>query len=126
METIHSEKEKELVESARDFLAGYRLCEDMLHLRKYERKRLDKEEVCHCEEILCGCEALWRSRMEEVRCLLTGMKNGREKMILYYHYIRGESIERASDLLGFSRRTGYRAHRHALLVVGATLKRLKK
>ena len=103
------------VEGVRNFLSGYRLCMDMLDLRRYEKKRgRFADEPIECEDILSGNEAYWRARMFEVKALVDRMKNGREKLILYYHYIRGESIEHIANTLGVSRRTGYRLHQRAL------------
>ena len=64
--------------------------------------------------------------MTEVGNLIAGMKNGREKIILYYHYIKGESIEHSADILGVSRRTGYRIHQRGLLMASFLYERLKK
>ena len=113
------------IEAAKDYLCGYQLCLDMLNLRKYERKRAYRfPDECSCEDVLQGNEAFWKARMYEVEHLIASLRNGREKFILYYHYIKGESIEHSADLLGISRRTGYRMHRKGLLVVGAVLERL--
>ncbi len=112
------------IEAAKDYLSGYQLCLDLLNLRKYERHRAKRfEEECSCEDILQGNEAFWKARMYEVEHLVASLRNGREKIILYYHYIKGESIERSADFLGISRRTGYRMHRKGLLVVGSILER---
>jgi len=114
--------ERSRAEAARDYLSGYRMCADMLHLQRYERKRAKAfEELCRCEDVLMGNEAFWRARMFEVEQLIGSLRNGREKLMLYYHYVRGESVERAADLLGVSRRTGYRIHRRGLLVIGILL-----
>ena len=119
--------QKNRAEAARDYLSGYRMCVDMLHLQRYERKRAKAfEELCRCEDVLMGNEAFWRARMFEVERLIGSLKNGREQLMLYYHYIRGESVERAADLLGVSRRTGYRIHNRGLLVVGILLERERK
>ncbi len=112
-----AELEKESIEAVREFLCSYQLCLDMLDLRKYERKRVRHfDDPCVCEDILAGDEAYWRVRLYEVGALLGRMKNGREKLILYYHYVRGESIEHAANLIGVSRRTGYRLHARGLLM----------
>lgn len=109
------ETKTESIEEVRDFLCSYQLCLDMLELRKYERRRAHRfDDVCVCEDILAGDEAYWRVRLYEVSALLGKMKNGREKLILYYHYVRGESIEHAANLIGVSRRTSYRLHARGL------------
>ena len=110
--------EEARISRVRDFLCGYQMCLEMLNLKKYERKRARVfDEEADCEDILAGGEAYWRARMFEIKSLIESMRNGREKLILYYHYIRGESIERAADLLGVSRRTGYRIHRKGLFAI---------
>lgn len=114
-------------EAARDFLSGYQLCLDMLHLRKYERRRAKEfEEPEGCEDVLNGNEAYWKARIYEVQALISSMKNGREKIILYSHFLRGESVERAADLLGVSRRTGYRIYHKGLYIAGTLLEKSKK
>ena len=116
----------ERIALARDFLSGYRVCEALLGVRRYERKRarkIDLEET-DCEALLLGDEATWRMRMYEVEHLIASLSNSKEKIILYYRYIKGESVEHVSDLLGFSRRTGYRLLNRGLLAVGSRLKRM--
>lgn len=118
------EQEEKMIGAAREYLSGYRVCVDMLNLGRYERRRKKPfGEECHSEDIMQGNEALWQARMLEIEHLLASLRNGREKMVLYYHYIKGESVERSADLLGFSRRTGYRVHRRGLLLAGTALLR---
>lgn len=115
------------IERVKDFLNSYRMCAQMLNLRRYERRRRDRLEECEWDsDLMGGGEAYWRARMLEVRSLIESMRNGREKLMLYYHYIRGESIEHASDLLGFSRRTGYRVHSRALFAISFLYERRRK
>ncbi len=119
--------DEERINRARNFLCGYQMCVDMLHLRRYERRRSQGfEEVCDCDDLLACDEVFWRARMFQIKSLIDSMKNGREKALLYYHYICGESIDRASDLLDISRRTGYRLHQKALLAVSFLLDRFQK
>ena len=119
--------EEAQIERVKDFLCSYRMCAQMLQLRRYERKkRVLSEEYEWETDLLGGGEAYWRARMLEVRSLIESMRNGREKLMLYYHYIRGESIEHAADLLGFSRRTGYRVHSRALFAVSFLYERRRK
>ena len=115
------------IEAVRNYLCGYQLCVDMLNLKKYERKRARVFcEECDCDSILAGNEAFWRAQMFEIASLIASMKNGREKLILYYHYVRGESIEHAADLLGVSRRTGYRIHNKGLMMASFLYERMRK
>ncbi len=121
------EEQNNIAEEARDFLCGYQLCIDMLNLRKYERKRARVfDEACSCEDILSGDESYWKARIYEVATLLGNMKNGREKMVLYYRYVRGESLEAAARLIGISRRTAYRLWHRGLLNAGMLLQKKQR
>ena len=90
------------VEEVRNFLREYWVCRQMLNLRRYERKRWGRpEEPDGVEALLLAGEACWMARMREVEALVGLMRNGREKLVLYYHYIRGESASTGAvaDLL---------------------------
>ena len=103
------------VEQIRNFLCSYRFCADMLNLRRFERRRAQAFlDPCDCNDVLTGNEQFWRSRMMEVGTLINSMPNGNEKLLLYYHYIHGESIEYIGKALGVSVRTSYRLHGKAL------------
>ena len=115
------------METARNFLCGYQLCADMLGLRRFERKRAHAFcDPCECEDVLQGSERFWRARMHEIGTLINSMPNGREKLMLYYHYIHGESIEHIGDVLGVSRRTSYRIHTKALRLASELFECRKK
>ncbi len=122
------EKEQdERIEEVRSFLRGYLMCQDMLQLRRYERKRAARAEMPEdLNSILLGNEAFWRCRMYQVKALIAAMRNGREKLMLYYHYMAGESIEHAANLLDVSRRTGYRMHERGLRTAAALYQRMQK
>ena len=118
VEATKKSAQDQLIEATRNFLCSYQVSLDMLNLRKTERKRARVfDDPFECGDVLAGGEAFWKARMYEVRSLLASMRNGREKVILYYHYIRGMSIEHAADMMGISRRTGYRLHQKGLLIV---------
>ena len=106
------------MEEVRNYLCSYSLCAEMLEFHRYERKRAPRfSDPCQCEEILLGNPRFWRARMYSVGRLISLLPNGREKLVLYYHYIHGESIEHVSDVLDVSRRTGYRAHMRGLYML---------
>ena len=114
------------VQTAKNYLCGYQLCLQMLELHAYKRQRQWRfDELCDCSDLLEGNELVWRARMYEIEKLVSSLLGARERLILYYHYLRGESVERAAELVGVSRRTGYRAYRRGLFVVGCILERKK-
>ena len=119
-------KELQAMEEAKDFLNGYRLCRELLGLQRYERKRNVRIEACSDETLLAGDEAFWRARIHTIYSLLEKMKNGREKLMLYYHFIKGDSVERIAVRLGVSRRTGFRICTRGLLEFYRFLEALKK
>ena len=127
MRMMENRKEETEFETlARNFFCGYQLAMDLLNLRKYERKRGKRfEEEGDCEDVMNGCEADWRERIDEVRTILMRMKNGREKTMLYYHYVKQMSVERIADIIGVSRRSGYRIHKRALIIAGSMISRLQ-
>ena len=126
-EQIEIDKDAVRIEAVRNFLCSYQLSADMLHLKRYERKRAYRfDEEFDCEDVLAGNEAFWRARMYAVGSLIEKMKNGREKLMIYYHYVRGESIEHAANLLDVSRRTGYRLHERGLRSASFLYERMKK
>lgn len=116
------------IAEVKEFLRGYRLCAEMLSLSRYENKRTEPTEdvALLAAGLPTGNEAIWRAQMYEVEHLIGYLRNSREKLVLYWHYIRGESIERTADLLGISRRTGYRLHHRGLTVAGSIFARMKK
>ena len=126
-EQIEIDKDAVRIEAVRNFLCSYQLSADMLHLKRYERKRAYRfDEEFDCEDVLAGNEAFWRARMYAVGSLIEKMKNGREKLMIYYHYVRGESIEHTANLLDVSRRTGYRLHERGLRSASFLYERMKK
>ena len=116
------------IEEVRNFLCSYQFSFDMLNLHRYERRRarVHFDEEYECNDLMAGDEKLWEARMCDVRTLISSLRDGREKLILYYHYIRGMSVEHAADMIGVSRRTGYRMHKRGLLLCSFLYENMKK
>ena len=53
-------------------------------------------------------DALLNARMMEIRHFVVTLPDCREKMLLYYRYIRGHSMETCAELMNVSRRTVFR------------------
>ena len=117
---------EETCTAAQELLRSYQLCAEMLYLRRDEKERAaDAGDDTPQTGLLAGSEAYWQAQMYEAEQLIAALRSGREKLLLYYRYIRGESVEHAADLLGVSRRTGYRLHRRGLLAAEELLSRLR-
>lgn len=121
MASIEESDRKEILE----YLSGYRYCVEMLQLRQYERIHPSPIEDPVDETLLFGNEAFWKSRMMEIGILIGSLPNGRAKLLLHYRYVKGMSVERVSDLLGVSRRTGYRLHDKGLFLASIAYKKRK-
>ena len=100
------------------FLRGYRTSEKLARIEEKEIKWLERMGETVENELLES--ALSRARMYRVRQFVMTMDNSIEKLFLYFHYIKGESVEKCSELLGVSRCTAYRIKKRALDI--ATLK----
>ncbi|MBE6546371.1 MAG: hypothetical protein E7668_02875 [Ruminococcaceae bacterium] len=94
-----------------NYLKGYCLNRRLLRLNRYEQEYFGWQAT---EEDLPGEEPLARARMFEIRHFITDMNNSTEKLLLYYHYIRGESVERCGELLNISRAGAYRLKKRAI------------
>ena len=119
-----TEEQKELIEN---YLESYRFCRRILSMKNYEDKYFDTMEW---ESETPAEFTVIRAKMYEVRHFILAMPNENGKVLLYYHYIRGDSVEKCAELLGISRSSAFRLKRRALakayLHSVATNKDLKK
>ena len=74
------------------------------------RKGRDDGET-FCEE---SDECFWRARMFAVRKFVMGVEVACYKQILFYHYIKGETVEGCAELMEISRRSAFRIKKRAL------------
>ena len=103
-----NDEQKELM---RNYLSSYRFCRRLLAMKNYEDKYFDTMEW---ESESPAEFTVARAKMYEVRHFILAMKNGNEKLLLYYHYVRGDSVEKCAELMGFSRSSAFRLKRRAL------------
>ncbi|MBQ8140138.1 MAG: DUF1492 domain-containing protein [Clostridia bacterium] len=105
--------EEEKIRLTDDYLKGYQLNRKLLRLDRYEKEYFHTDEG---DVEAFGEAPLARARMFEIRHFIMEMRNCDEKLMLYYHYIKGESVERCAELLGISRSTAFRMKRRALVL----------
>ena len=94
-----------------NYLKGYALNMKLLRLDRYERSYFGYKDG---EDSVFNDAPLARARMFEIRHFIMEMKNSDEKLLLYYHYVRGESVEKCAELLGISRSSAFRLKKRAL------------
>lgn len=59
-------------------------------------------------------ECFWRAKMFSVRRFVMGVDVACFKQLLFYHYIKSETVERCAELMGISRRSAFRIKKRAL------------
>ncbi len=109
--TEHIKISEEKIKETDSYLRGYGFSRKLIMLRNYEEKYFD---TCEWEKETPAEFSVARSKMYEVRHFVMTLDNSNEKLMLYYHYIRGESVEKCAELLGISRSSGFRLKRRAL------------
>ena len=112
---------EDIIRQTDTYLKGYMLNRRMLQLNIYENKQSLHSEW---EEESPGELSMARARMFEIRHNIMSLDNCDEKLMLYYHYIKGETIERCSELLGVSRSSGFRMNRRGLLMLAEKMKEI--
>ena len=94
-----------------NFLKGYALNRKLLVLDRYEKQFM---KASCTEEMIISEVAFARPRMYEIRNFIMSLENSDGKLLLYYHFIKGEPIEKCAELLGISRSSGFRLKNRAL------------
>ncbi len=101
----------EEIQKVEDYLRGYSFHQKMLDARSYEEEFFyPKEDRSDTRGDFCVA----RVKMFEIRHFIMGLENCDEKLLLYFHYVKGESIERCGEMLGVSRCTAFRIKKRAL------------
>ena len=101
---------EEEIREMEDYLRGYAFHEKMIAMDEMERSFFyDARKRGASSEL-----SLAQVRLFEIRHFVMGMENSMEKLLLYYHYVKGESVERCGELIGVSRSTVFRMKRRAL------------
>lgn len=87
------------------YLESYRLYRRMLDGNRHARSFFEAEnkEPKHLAD-----DALLKAQMMAVRRFVMTLPDCREKMLLYYRYLFGYSVEKCAELMDVSRRTAFR------------------
>ena len=100
-------------------LEGYQMAVKMLRLcREDKRSRATDAAESGLDVTYYGAvggdEAYWLAKLQRVRSFVESLPNRSCKMMLYYHYIRGLTVERTAEELDISRRGAFRLKKKAL------------
>ena len=106
----------------RVFLERYATAVRMLRLcRIDERERASMPgDVTYYGQV-GGPAGYWEEQMRDIRAFIESLPNESCKLLLYYHYVVGMTVERASEELDISRRNAFRLKKKALAFAAARL-----
>lgn len=91
------------------YLRDYRRTYSMLRSSSFTRK-FSGEEAYRAD----ADEAIFRARMFEIRAFVLSVEQTPERMLLYYYYIKGFTLDKCAKILGISRRSVCRLKLKAL------------
>ena len=95
------------------FLESYGINKKMLTMAKYSKEYFSgeiEEDLLTC----CGDEAFIKAKMFEVRRFIMSIDDGKAKLMLFHHYVKGFSVERCAEMMNISRTSGFRLRKRAL------------
>ena len=108
--------------AVKKYLEGYGASKSILKMMEYEKEYFADESKAHDDDALIvpgGDVVLLKSKMYDVRRFILGMEDGKEKALLFYHYIRGFSVEKCSEMMGIGRTSAFRLKKKALASAAA-------
>jgi hypothetical protein len=104
------------------FLERYAVAVRMLRLCRIDEKERQSTpgEATYYGRV-GGTEEYWQNQLIEIREFIESLPNESCKLLLYYHYVVGMTVERASEELDISRRNAFRLKKRALAFAAARL-----
>ncbi|MEE0969149.1 MAG: DUF1492 domain-containing protein [Clostridia bacterium] len=112
-----TKKEDTSISEARRFLESYKVNKKLLSMLKYEKDYFSDESDCDSLGLpFGGDEVLLRSRMLEVRRFISNIEDGNCRLLLFYHYIKGFSVEKCAEMMNIGRTSGFRIKKRALAI----------
>ena len=102
-----------------DYLKSYAMYARILRIEN--NKRTATVDAC---ENLCIDVPIARAKTFEIRHFIMDLPNSNEKLLLYYHFIKNETISRCAELLGISRSSAFRLKRRALILASDRLRKI--
>lgn len=109
-EKTFTKKQKKQIES---YLKSFSINNRLIRMEKYEQDYF-KDKTLMSSDILSNEVSIARAKMFEIRHFILSLDNCDEKLLLYFHYIKEESVERCAEMMGISARSAFRLKRRAL------------
>lgn len=106
------------IRAADQYLKSYYLHSRILRLSENDRKKGRTDTPWE--------EAIARTELFRVRQFIMSLNDSDEKLFLYNHYVRGESVEACAELLGICRSSGFRLKRRALALCAYQLEKMRE
>ena len=60
---------------------------------------------------------MWEDKLTSIRATVLAVEEPNEKIFLFQHYIRGNTVETCAEILDISVRTAFRLKKRALLTI---------
>ena len=103
------------IRDVKRFLESYKINKKMLKMMQYEKLFFSGEgDNENLLPIPGGDEVLVKSKMMETRRFIANLEDGNCKLMLFYHYIKGFSVEKCAEMMNIGRTSGFRLRRRAL------------
>ena len=114
---LYNDVSQEEIENIKAYLGEYLLTKQMIAVSRYERQFADPDDDGvgdASSDSPGGDEALWRAKMIEIRRFIMNLSADKKRLVLYYHFIRNQPVEKCAEYLGVSRATVFRIYNSAL------------
>ena len=110
------------IREVKRFLESYQINKRMLKMMQYEKLFFsDESDNESLLPIPGGDEVLVKSKMMETRRFISNLEDGNCKLLLFYHYIKGFSVEKCAEMMNIGRTSGFRLRRRALSLAAEKL-----
>lgn len=108
---------KQQYSEVENYLRTFGFYKKLLKMDKYEQEYFDGGRLPEVKTWERSNDiTLAYAKMFEVRHFINCMQNCDEKLLLYYHYIRCDSVDRCAELIGISRSSAFRLKKRALVL----------
>lgn len=101
---------KEDIKEVENYLRYHGFYAKLLKLDKYEQEYFGGGKI----RDIHGESSIAHAKMFEIRHFIMTMQNSNEKLFLYYHYVKGDSVDKCAELIGISRSSAFRLKKRAL------------